>query len=177
MRPVTVRLTSATWSDWVTLDRLSKQFQVALGVKLSSGASLTYSVQHTFDPISSSDQNFSIARVTTTGTVTRVGHGLSVGDWFQLDNVLAPFIGTRGGQWAVASVVDADNFTFTVANSGATAVAQGVGWIHTARIFNHSTLVAQTASGDGNYAFPPIACRLINTAYVSGFDDLTVIEP
>jgi len=39
---------------------------------------------------------------------------------------------------------------------------------------DHATLVGQTASADGNYQFPPRACRLNVTAYTSGSATLTV---
>ncbi len=46
----------------------------------------------------------------------------------------------------------------------------------TASWFPNDTLTAQTASGDGNYAFPVTAIRLNVTAYTSGSATLTVIQ-
>ena len=170
MRPVSVRLSAAGFSPWVPLNRMSNSFGIGLGVKLSSGASLTYSVQHTFDQFVKT-QAFSGSRTTTTVTITQTNHGLSVGDWVNIYGAAAPF----SGSFQVAAITDANNFTYTVANSGATAFAAGTAWLQTARVFNHETLVSQTASADGNYQFPPQACRLIITTYASGFADLAII--
>ena len=170
MRPATVRVSSATFSPWIPLNRMSSAFGVAIGVKLPATGSLTYSVQHTFDDIYERTQAFSISRTTTTATVTKTTHGLSVGDWLLVTGAGAPL----DGEYLVASVTDADTFTYTVLNSGVTA-SPGTAWMQTARVFPHEDLAAKTASDDGNYAFPPRACRLRVTTYSSGFADMTVI--
>lgn len=170
-RPSTVRLSSATFSDWIPLNRYVSSFGVGFGVKLSDGATLTYSVQHTFDDIYERYGVFSLTRSGTTATCTLVNHGLSVGDWVYPTACGAPF----DGEYAVASVVDADTFTFTVAASGLTTKNPG-GWIQTARVFSHTDIAGETASADGNYQFPPRACRLLVSAYTDGFADLTVIS-
>lgn len=63
--------------------------------------------------------NFSIsgtyARATTTATVTAAKHGLVVGDWVFLDWDLTDDF------YQVATVADANTFTVTVTNSGATS--------------------------------------------------------
>jgi hypothetical protein len=171
MRPKTQRLSAAGFGAWIPLDWRAYNIQVGLAVKLSSGASLTYTVDHTFDDLQTPTNQFSLSRTTTTATMTKTNHGLSVDDYLGLSGCGAPFDGT----YAVASVADANTLTFTVANSGLTALANGVGSLITARIFPHETLAAQTASADGNYAFPPRACRLRVTTYASGFADLAVI--
>lgn len=179
MRPIAVTLGAAGFSDWVLVDRNKPWFGIGLDAVISSGASLTYSVQFTLDNFRENrTENFSIARVTTTATVTKTGHLLTAADWIALSGtVVAPFIGSRVNQWAVASVVDADNFTFTVANSGATAVALGSGcFIQTARIMPHDTIAAETTSQSGNFAFPPFAYRLAVTSYTSGSVTLTGIQ-
>lgn len=176
-REKTVRLSAAGFSEWigVNFQQANGSFATGLGVKLSSGASLTYSVQHTMDNLYKAEADsysWSAARSTTTGTITRVNHGLSVGDYTFFPGGPAPF----NTAYAVASVVDADSFTITVANSGVTAVAWGAYQIHTARVFSHEDLAGETASADGNYAFPPRAIRLLISSYSSGFADLTVIQ-
>ncbi len=176
MRPTQVTLSAAGFSPWVPLNRMSNSFGIGLGVKLSSGASLTYSVQHTFDDIYAVSQDFSVARVTTTATVTKTNHGLSVGDWVLIygnrdDQAWAPLV----GEFTVASVVDANNFTYTVANTGAASIPAGAGKIQTARVFTHETLAAQTTSQDGNYQFPPRATRLVISSYASGIVTLDII--
>lgn len=42
--------------------------------------------------------------------------------------------------------------------------------------FDHSTITAQTANKDGNYAFPVAAVRLTVTAYTSGSVTLTLLQ-
>jgi len=42
--------------------------------------------------------------------------------------------------------------------------------------FDHSTIVAQTANKDGNYAFPITAVRLVVTAYTSGNVTATFLQ-
>jgi hypothetical protein len=165
-------MSAAGFSSWIQLDRLQYDFKVALAVMPSSGAVLTYTVQHTFDDIHDTTQLFSIARVTTTATVTKIGHGLSVGDWISVYNAGTPF----DGEYSVASVTSADVFTYTVANTGAASLSLGYGNINTARVFPHSALASLTARADGNYAFPCFATRLLVSAYTSGTVDLTVIE-
>ena len=46
----------------------------------------------------------------------------------------------------------------------------------TATWFSNSTLVAQTADKDGNYAYPVTAVRLLVTAHTSGSVTMTVIQ-
>lgn len=174
MRPVVRTLSSATFSDWIVLDsRRANQFAVGLGVIISSGASLTYSVQHTFDNVFTQDFAWSGSRTTTTLTVTKVAHKLTAADWIRID---APSATPILGEYAVAGITDADTFTVTVVNSGSSSTASGVAGIHTARVLPHETLAAKTVSDDGNYAFPPFACRLILTAWTSGSATLTVIQ-
>jgi hypothetical protein len=57
------------------------------------------------------------ARSTTTATVTAANHGLSVGDWVYLD------WGLTDNPYQIQTVADANTFTVTVANSGATSGA------------------------------------------------------
>lgn len=163
------RLSATGVSSWMMLDTRRKWFGAAIGVKLSSGASITYTVQHTFDDMWTKFEDFTATRVTTTVTINRVNHGLSVGDWCYQEGVGAPMV----GEHTVASVVDADNFTYTVANSGVTSGAGSR--MATARVFPHEELVAKTASDDGNYMFPPAASRL-NITWVSGFAEMTLLQ-
>ena len=170
MRPQRTSLNAAGFSPWLNINRMPKgNFGVATGVELSSGATLTYSVQHTMDELWNPTIEWSASRTTTTGTITRVNHGLSVGDWTQMD-AAAPF----NTAYAVASVVDADNYTITVPNSGATSVAKGSSNLWTARVVDSTGMAAKTASAEGSYAYPVTACRLIVTSYTNGFADLMV---
>ena len=51
MRPVRVTVGSATSSAPIPLDHYRDPFNVGVGVVLSSGATLTYTVEHTFDDV------------------------------------------------------------------------------------------------------------------------------
>ncbi len=167
-RPSSVRLAAAGFSDWIPLNRMSDSFGVGLGVEFSSNSNLTAGVQHTFDDIY--ERIFcELARVTTSLTVHRVNHGLSVDDWVKLE-------ASPGGIWdaeyAVASVTDQDNFVVTVANSGASS---GQAWEKQGRVFPHTVLSGLTARADSNYSQPPRACRLVVDPYVAGYVDLSVV--
>lgn len=51
MRPIRVTVGAVAVSATLPLDQYISPFNVGLGVSLSAGASLTYTVQHTFDDI------------------------------------------------------------------------------------------------------------------------------
>ena len=51
MRPIRVTVGSATSSAPIPLDTYSDPFNVSIGVVLSAGATLTYTVEHTFDDV------------------------------------------------------------------------------------------------------------------------------
>jgi len=51
VRPIRVTVSSATVSAALPLDQYISPFNIGLGVSLSAGASLTYTVQHTFDDV------------------------------------------------------------------------------------------------------------------------------
>lgn len=51
MRPIRVTVDSATASRPIPMDHYRDPFNVGVGVALSAGASLTYTVQHTFDDV------------------------------------------------------------------------------------------------------------------------------
>lgn len=55
MRPIRVVVGSQTASRTIPLDQYISPFNIGLGVSLSAGASLTYTVQHTFDDVWSPD--------------------------------------------------------------------------------------------------------------------------
>lgn len=165
-----VTVSSATSSAWVPFDRYQPNFSVALAGVISSGATLTWKVEHTFGDVFNG-QACSITRSTTTATLVRANHGLSVGDSVIVVQAGPPFDGT----YAVASVVDANTITYTVTNTDNT-VAYGSAKVCLLPVFDHETLVGQTTDADGNYAFPCSACRLTVTAYTSGFVRLTVVQ-
>lgn len=61
MRPVRVTLGSATSAAPIPLDYYRGPFNVGIGVAVSAGANLTYTVEHTFDDVFSPSFNASTA--------------------------------------------------------------------------------------------------------------------
>jgi hypothetical protein len=162
MRPIYGRLTAAGNGPWIPVNRLQADFKLALAGSIDSGSVLEWEVQHTLSDLSA-ERNVVITRVTTTATVADTAHGLKVGD-----SVIIRGSGDANlnGTYAVASVVNADSYTYTVVDTGAAgpvwAVAKNL------RVFDHATLTAQAGSADGNYSFPPSAIRFVITSYTSG---------
>ena len=182
-------------SQWVPVSSRESWFGIGLAVVLSSGASLTYTVQFTMDyPFIPADgdmiwPNASITRSGTTATVVDsgnngLGHGLSVNDSVIIKGTGAtnldspgPAAGLGVGDVGVtvASVVSSTSWTYTVANSGPTADT-GNTKIARLRVFNHATLVGLTARNNGSLNYPVQAVRLNVTGYSSGFADLIVLQ-
>lgn len=187
MRPTLLSLAAAGNSPWAPINYLQLSFAIGLGGIPTSGAVLTYSVQHTFDdPLLR--RLVSITRSGTTATVVDPDHRLSVGDSVivsgsgdpNLDSAIASASSrdTVGGQpipYDVASVVDANTYTYTVANTGATVASPNT-YLNSLRVLNHATMAAITARADGNYQFPPQAVRLKVTSYTSGKVDLYIVQ-
>lgn len=178
--PIIASLSALGSTPWIPLNYLQRSFAVSLAVVLSSGAVLTYTVQHTYDePGPDAEHAVSIARATTVATVTDPLHKLSVGDTSviygsgssQLNSQTD--VAGRMIPWQVATVVDANNYTYTVANAGP-AAAGVLTRAKNFRVFNHSVLANLSARGDSNYNFPPQATRLIITAYTSGTADFII---
>ncbi len=170
MKTTFVTVGAAGSSAWIPLDLNRLPFIVSLGATITSGASLTYKVQHTFDDLAL-QQQCSITRSTTTATLTLTDHGLTAGDSIIVENAGAPFDGT----YDIATVTNANVVTYTVANSGATASALG-STVIVLRCFDQSEIVSKTTKADSNYDFPASACRLTITSYSSGKVTLAVTQ-
>lgn len=169
MRPITQRLSAAGFGAWLPLDQYDTNSNVGLAVVLSSNKNLTYTVDYTYDNVLQQTVPTALTRSTTTATATIANHGLSVNDYIGIRSAGAPF----DGDYAVASVVDQNNVTFTVANSGPTAAALGF-FAVIARVFNHIVLAGLTASADSNFSTAVAACRLRISSYTAGYADLIV---
>lgn len=182
MRPVLITQGALGSTLWVPINQLQPAFGIGLGASVTSGAVLTYSVQHTFDDLSTTmRRGVTITRAATVATVVDIDHRLSVGDSLIITgtgtaNLDSP-VDSSGRPLGndVATVVDANSYTYTVANSGPTA-DQGNTYLLSARVYNHSTMTGQTGRVDGNYAFSIQACRLKVTAYTSGKVDLMILQ-
>jgi len=174
MRLVVTQVAGLGISTWVPIDSLKNPMSVGLGLYFSNGAVATAKVQHTFDTYSDSAKrtNISISRSTTTATVTDTGHGLSVGDSALINNSGSSVL---DGYQTVVSVIDANNYTYTCANSGPAASVLGVcSWNF--RVFDHSTLTGKSARADGNYAYNVSMVRLNVTAFTSGVVYLDILQ-
>lgn len=178
MRQITITQGAAGTSKWAFLDnrRLGTEFNTSLAVLLSFGSTLTYDVETTYDKNTKRRwKDCSISRTTTTATVTLVDHGLATGDSAIIFDsnytTHAPESNFEGAQ--DVTVVDADTFSYTVADTGgAAAIAR----IITFRVFKHPTLNGDTASQAGVLEFPTEACRLNITAYTDGDAELTLFQ-
>lgn len=171
MKTTSVTVSSAAPSAWIPVDTNRLPFNVGFGCTIAEGTTATYTVQHTFDSLGDA-RPCSISRSTTTATVTLVGHGLAVGDSVIIQNSGSTNLdGTR----VVAAVSDADTFTYTVSNTGATASVLGT-LATILRVFDHPDVAGETAKADGNYAFPCTAIRLNVSAYTDGAVTLTVAQ-
>jgi hypothetical protein len=175
MRPITLRMSAAGYSAWVPINRMQQSFVIGLAVNISTGATMTFSVQYSLDdpndPMNLT-QVFTLSRSTTTLTVTKTAHGLIVGDSVKLwGNGGAPLDLTSN----VVAITDLNNFTVTVADSGLSA-GNRVGWLQTMRALAFADMAAKSASLTGRLELPVTAVRLNVSAYTSGTADLQVIQ-
>jgi hypothetical protein len=170
MRAQVTTLSAAGNSPWLPVNAKQRVFALSLFGSISTGATLQWDVQYTFDDLG--DKLLpKITRSTTTATVILANHGLSVGDSVVVYNAGAPLDGT----YDVASVVDDNTFTYTVANSGVTATTPEARIIRL-RVIEHADLHDETGRADGNIAFPVTAVRLVVHDYTDGSTTLTVLQ-
>lgn len=191
MRPVyTYLTTTGQIGPWIPVDYTQTAFNVGLLFSISSGASLTATVQLTDDDITQNAHGVTATQTTTVITVTdngptlfqgygnpaAAGHGLVVGDWVKLTNTAnAPTITGMDGEYPVATVISATQYTLTsLVSQSATAGPNTLA--ATARVFPHATLAALAARTAGSQKDPCMALRLIMASYVSGSCALAVIQ-
>lgn len=177
MRQQVVRLDDLGFSQWLPVDnrRFSTEFQVGLQANLDDLSDLTYNVEVTKDLFSKErDQRCTIARVTTTATVTLIGHGLKTGD-----NVIIfdtnytnhnPELNLEGS--LNVTVVDKDTFTYTVVDTGQTSA---IGRIITF-VVNQTNISGETLAVTDSTTDPVSAFRLNVTAFTAGAVTLTVLQ-
>jgi hypothetical protein len=195
MRPVYIYLNGPanSFSPWVSVDYLQTAFAIGLAFSISSGATLTSTVQFTDDDITQNAHNVIATQATTVITVTDTGftqaqgnvnalggHGLSVGDWVKLvgSNVQPTAVAAANsmdGEYTVATVASATQYTLTSAVSQ-TATAGPFTTAATARVYTHATLAAMAARTAGSQKDPCMAIRLLMPTYTSGIACLAVIQ-
>jgi hypothetical protein len=173
---VQVSAAAAGSSAWVPVSDFQNPFSVSLFASFESGGSGTYKVQHTPDDPQALHGVTSITRVGTTATVTDVAHGLATGDSLQVFGTGDSNLDTpTAGLGVDVTVVDANTYTYTVANTGATAAKLGAK-VNTLRVFDHPIMTGLTGRQDGNYSFPVRATRARVTVAGAGLLDLSVIQ-
>ncbi len=172
-----VSLSAVAFSNWIPVDYRQYPPNVGVNVEVPSTVTGTYNVEFTTDPLLGVGNRFmlfdaqiptSITRAATVATVVLPNHGLDTDDAIIVrSSNFPPGNGQTtalDGYFAVASVVDLNTFTYTVANSGITTASQFVEIIPT-RVVIGSSMSALTTSFSGNFGFPIRAVRLNVTAY------------
>jgi len=166
----TTTITSGS-SRWITVDSMQPPFGVGLGVSIAYGSSTpNWTVQHTFDPTDGPTHPVTIAcAASATVQVTDTAHGLQAGDSVTITGSSNSLI---NGTFDVATVVDANTYTYTTTSTTYNGPAQCASM----RVYPHAVLVSQTSTrADGNYAFPIYACRIkLNSG--SGTVSFTVMQ-
>jgi hypothetical protein len=166
------QLAAAGATPWMAPQRILA-FGLGLGLTFSVDANMTVTVQHTFDTPQTA-RTVSITRVGTTATINDPLHGLNTGD----NIIISASDTTFGGSWDI-TIVDLNNYTITVPNSGATSSTPT---LQSFRVFPNDNANLVNVSGtpppkaDGNYAYPIAAVRLKATAYTAGQAELTMLQ-
>lgn len=173
--------TAPSYSAWMPVDYGQNAFGIGFTCNITSGAVLTYSVQYTEDNLSARQSITSITRSGTSVTITVPSHNLTAGDSIVVEGAnirtyndntgISTTADVFDGTFQVASVTPT-TIVYTVANAGNT-VGDATGHYIGLRVSNHATVVAQTTTQSGNFAFPCTACRIVNTAWTSGTSSLT----
>lgn len=177
--PVEVSLNANGSSQWIPHDVWQSPASITLAGFVSSGASLTWAVQYTCDDIQEArdvgwSQSTTTITVTDKGPASRKGtHGLSVSDWVKLTGTGSQGATSVDGEYTVASVVSATQYTVT---SGTSQTASGSARVQSARVFTHAVLTGQTGRLSSNYNSPVKASQLVVTNYVSGVASLEVLQ-
>jgi hypothetical protein len=170
MRPGKLKATAAGATKWFPVDYRQNAFNISLAAIVSSGANLTYKVENTYDDPYVTVP-FYATRSTTTATATVVSHDATAGDTIMVYGAGTPL----DGRYLVASVVDADTFTYTVVNSGVIVSSPGAK-VNITRAFDHPTIVTKTGNFAGVDTSPVRAVRLNVTSFTSGEVVLTIIQ-
>lgn len=166
MKTTTVVSAAATGpTAWIPVDPTTTgQLGLAIGCTITSGDTLTYKAQYTYDSLNNW-QPCKITRSTTTATLTLPAHGVSGTS----DSIIVRTSGDANldGTYTVASVSSSSVITYTVANTG-NLVDNGCAQVLVLRVFDHGTITAKSANFDGSIQFPVTAVRLNLTAWTSG---------
>lgn len=167
-----VQLSAPGSSAWIPLNYLAKWFGATAFASVDSGATVSYSMQRTYDDFTIvSARPVVITRSTTTATVVDTAHGLSTGDSVVVQgNGDANMDGTHD-----ITVVDANTYTYTVANSGITASVASCK-LNSLRVIADAGMTTQTTRAYAPIVTPVTGVRLVATAVSGGNVRLRVIQ-
>jgi len=180
MQPAILSRAAVGPTPWIPVNSRAKDFKVGLGVELSQGATITYTVQHCFANFQEDQWRYvSLSQTLTTITVTDSGadgngHGLVAGDWVRFRGS-GDATNTDGIDFTIATTPSDTTYTITSTTSQSLTGLPGTK-VLSARVFPHASLAAQTARGNGSYDFPVRAVRLNITAYTGGRAYLEVTQ-
>jgi hypothetical protein len=173
MRTVTdVSLSAPGSSPWIPLNYLAKWFGATAFASLDNGVTASYSMQRTYDdPTIVTARSVVVTRSGTTATVTDAAHGLLTGDNITMQGIGD---GNMDGSHDI-TVVDANTYTYTVANSGPTSGGVGAK-LNSFRVIPDANMTTKTARADCQLLTPVMAVRLVATAVSGGNVRLRVIQ-
>lgn len=179
MRVTQVSLAAVAISPWIPHDYYQTPANIGLAGFISSGATLTYSVQFTLDDLGAAGRQVTVSQSTTVVTVTDNGppgnnatHGLSVGDYVRITGT--GIAGLDGEYVSVTTIVNATQYTVTSGTSQTITAIPAT--VLTARVFTHAVLTGQTTRATGSYTVATRGSRLNVTAYTSGTATLEVLQ-
>ena len=108
MRPIRVTVGSQAASNPIPMDQYQSPFNVGVGVSLTAGASLTYSVQHTFD------------------NVFAAGYDASTGNWFDNSGLTAKTASDDGNYAFAVSAIRLNVTTYASGSATMVLLQSGV---------------------------------------------------
>lgn len=141
-------------SGLLTVDYRQRPFNLTARVTVPSTETATYSVYESLDD-PEAQVLATASRTTTVATVTSTNHALNVADWVLVRDQGSVF----SGLFQVASVTDKNTFTYTVANSGATASSAFFNYAPIRSIVP-SAFSAKTATVESTWV-APIRCLIM----------------
>ncbi len=164
MIPKRITVAATVVGDWIPLNRRSRD-NTGVTVNPHASAAGTYTVNFTQSAVNRNGPTAAFSRTTTVLTVTLVDHGLSTTDQAALVSR------DYSGVFDIASVVDDNSFTITVADAGQTSISGFVQPIIVSTLTGFSTVTGQT---DGQIDASVIAIRLDCTNSTGGPHDLLI---
>ncbi len=164
MRTTRITQSALGATAWVPVDPTISPFSLDINCVCSSNISATYQVQYTTDDF----MRFIpvvVTRATTVATLKLTNHGLTTSDTIIVQNTGDSNL---DGTFAVASVVDQNTITYTVANTGKT-LSENTAQAAVVHVTVHATITGKTATFEGSQATPITAIRLNVTVFAAGY--------